>query len=143
MARVYATETDLIAYTGQAAPDGAAALLRQASQFLDANVFRVCWYRVGADGLPSHAEVAEAFSDAVCAQVQWWGKVGDSVGADGVGWVTMTAGSVTLSRAGSLGRSGVDITPEASPARQIAPQVWDALDLINHHHFRMGGVTNR
>lgn len=143
MARVYATADQLAAYTGQDNPDDVTVLLRQASQFLDANVFRVCWYRVGEDGLPSSTEVAEAFSDAVCAQVQWWGKVGDSVGADGVGWVTMTAGSVTLSRAGSLGRSGVDITPAASPARQIAPQVWDALDLINHHHFRMGGVTSR
>ena len=134
MARVYATAAALITYTGQAAPDNADQLLRQASQFLDANVFRLCWYHVGTDGLPSDPTVAEAFSDAVCAQVQWWDELGDSIGAAGAGWGNVQIGSVTL------GRSVTNVSPEASPARQIAPQVWDALDLLSRRHFRLGGV---
>ena len=134
MARIYATEADLTAYTGQAAPDNVTVLLRDASQFLDANVFRLCWYHVGDDGLPSDTEVAEAFSDAVCAQVQWWDELGDSIGAAGAGW-----GSVQIGRM-QLARSVTDVSPEASAARQFAPKIWDALAILSHHHFRLGGV---
>lgn len=134
MARIYATAAALIGYTSQVAPEAVDALLKQASQFLDANVFRLCWYRVDAAGMPSDATVAEAFSDAVCAQVQWWDELGDSVGAAGAGW-----GSVQIGRM-QLARSVTNVTPEASPARAIAPRIWDALALLDHRHFRLGGV---
>ena len=121
MSRVYATSADLAAYTGTAAPADADRLLLRASQFLDSRVLRACWYAVDDAGLPTDALVAAAFRDAVCAQVQWWGEVGDSTGAAGAGWGSVEIGSVRL------GRSVTAVSGADAPARQLAPQVWDAL----------------
>lgn len=137
MARVYATTTQLIGYTGVAAPDGAEALLAKASRFLDSTVFRLCWYHVGDDGMPSDAVVAEAFANATCAQVAWWDELGDSTGAAAAGWDTVGIGSVRLQR-----RSPTAVGGESSAAREIAPEVFDILESpdMNHHRFTMGGV---
>lgn len=121
MARVYATSADYEAFTGQAPPSDITTLLARAATFLEARVFRLCWYRVDEDGLPSETVVSEAFRDSVCAQVQWWDEVGDSIGAAGAGWSSVSIGSASMSR-GSAAPGGED-----SPARQIAPQVWDIL----------------
>lgn len=121
MPRVYATPDDLATYSGEAAPDDATALLAKATRLLVANVFRLCWYHVGDDKMPSDPRVTAAFRDAVCAQVQWWDELGDSTGAFGAGWGTLIAGSVRMAR------SVTDVSGEASPARQIAPEVWDCL----------------
>lgn len=121
MARIYATAADWVTYTGLAAPTTVDADLAKASRFLDANVLKFCFYQVDANGLPSNTKVAAAFRDAACAQAQWWSQVGGSSGATGAGWGTVQIGSVTLSR------SVTDVSPSASPERQIAPEVWDAL----------------
>lgn len=121
MARVYATAADLVTYTGQAAPDDATALLVKASRFLDSNVFRLCWYEVDAAGIPANAIVLAAFRDATCAQVAWWGELGDSTGAVGAGWGEVRIGSVILNR------SATAVSGGDSPARQFAPEVWDVL----------------
>jgi hypothetical protein len=121
MARIYATPDDMAAYTGSAAPDNAAALLAKASRMLDSAVFRLCWYQADGDGLPTDARVIAAFRDAVCAQATWWDELGDSTGAMGAGWGNVQIGSVTL------GRSVTNVDASASAARQIAPEVMDAL----------------
>jgi len=121
MARVYATSEQYETYTGAAAPDGIVQLLADASRTLEARVFRLCWYEVDDAGMPSNATVLQAFADAACAQAQWWDEVGDSVGALGAGWSSVSLGSASLSRSGG-GTSGA-----ASAAREIAPKVWDAL----------------
>lgn len=119
--RVYATSTDLAAYTGSSAPANADALLAKASRFMDSNVFRLCWFIADSDGLPTDPLVAEAFTNAVCAQAVWWDDLGDSTGAQVAGWGTVQIGSVMMSR------SLTTTAPQDSPARQIAPEVWDVL----------------
>jgi len=121
MPRVYATSTDLAAYTGSSAPADADALLAKASRFLDSVVFRLCWYAVGDDGLPTNDLVTAAFRDATCAQAVWWDQLGDSTGAAGAGWGAVQIGSV------QLGRSVTAVAQADSPARQIAAEVWDVL----------------
>jgi hypothetical protein len=122
MARIYATSSEYVTYTGQAAPSGIDQLLAEASRFLESRAFRLCWYYADAGtGMPTSAVVLGAFRDAVCAQVKWWRDVGDSTGAAGVGWGSVEIGSVKLSR------SVTAVSGDASPARQVAPQAMDAL----------------
>lgn len=121
MTRVYATSTDLAAYTGSSAPADADALLAKASRMLDSAVFRLCWFQADGDGLPTDDLVTAAFRDAVCAQAAWWDQLGDSTGAQTAGWGTVQIGSVMMSR------SLTATAPTDSPARQIAPEVWDVL----------------
>ncbi|MFF1790752.1 hypothetical protein ACFVX9_30345 [Kitasatospora sp. NPDC058243] len=138
MSRVYATTADYQAYTGQAPDTDTARLIVRASQMLDAQLFRLCWYVADpATGLPTDALVAAAFRDAVCAQVQWWTELGDPLGVVGVGWGTAHIGTVHLQRSVTA-VSGAD-----SPSRQLAPQVWDVLTApdLTPERFRIGSVT--
>ncbi|MGV9282120.1 hypothetical protein [Streptomyces sp. NPDC003730] len=126
-APVYATVADLIDYLGTAAPDDAERLLASASRMLDARVLAYCRYDVDTAGAPSDPDVAEAIGRAVCAQVAWWGEVGDSTGAAGVGYGSVSIGSV------NLGRSVTSVSGNDSAARQIAPQVADELRAPHLH----------
>ena len=141
MARIYATAADYTAFTGQdPAPSNVDALLAQASRFLDANVFRLCWFAAADDtGMPTDASVIQAFTDATCAQAQWWDALGDSIGTVGVGWSSVSIGSVTLSR----GTKATPDTPADQAARQIAPAVWDVLASpdLTPFVFRLGLVV--
>jgi hypothetical protein len=118
---VYATPADMATYTGTTAPADAEALLAKASRFLGSNVFKLCWFRADADGLPTDPTVSAAFRDAVCAQAAWWDELGDSTGAVGAGYGSVSIGSV------SLGRSVTNVSGSASPAREIAQEVMDIL----------------
>ncbi|MBT2449478.1 hypothetical protein J7F03_20775 [Streptomyces sp. ISL-43] len=121
MARIYATAEQYETHTGGAPPANIDYRLARASAMLDAQVFRYCVYAVDDTGLPTDTVVAAAFADAVCAQAQWGVEVGDTVGAAGVGYGSARIGSV------DLGRSVTAVSGADSPARQIAPAVWDAL----------------
>lgn len=138
--RVYATVAEYEAYPGgtSPAPAGTDIRLVQASRMLDRQVLRYCAYDVDSAGMPTHPLVIEALRDAVCAQVAWWGQVGDPSGADAVGWGSVSIGSV------SLGRSVTAVSGDDSPARQLAPAVWDALTSpdLTAAIFRMGAVTS-
>lgn len=140
-ARIYATAADLATYTGTAAPDNADALLAKASRMLDSAVFRLCWYVADqTTGMPTDSLVIDACRDATCAQVGWWLALGDSSGALGAGYGSVSIGSVSLSRSG---RDGV-VAPDGtdSPARQVAPEVWDVLGSpdLTPDKFRIGEV---
>lgn len=137
MARVYATGAQFEAYTGTTAPADIGVRLTRASQFLDSQVFRICWYEVDDTGLPSNEVVAAAFADATCAQAQWGIDIGDTTGADGVGWGSVKIGSVNLSR------SVTAVTGDDAPGRQVAPAVWDALRSpdLTADIFVLGWVT--
>lgn len=122
MARVYADQAAYVAYTGGTAPAGVDGLLAAASRMLDARVFRLCVYDADpATGMPTNPAVTAAFSDAVCAQAEWWDELGDHVGAAAAGWGNVQIGSARL------GRSVTTVGGDDSAARQIAPAVWDAL----------------
>lgn len=140
MARIYATSDDYTAFTGQdPAPSNVNALLAQASRFLDSSVFRLCWYDADpTTGMPRDASVVQAFTDATCAQAQWWDAIGDPIGTVGVGWSTVSIGSVTLSR----GSKATPDTPADQAARQIAPAVYDVLQSpdLTPFVFRLGLV---
>lgn len=138
MTRIYATPDDLATYTGRPAPADAVRLLTRASQMLDSRVLRACWYVADpTTGIPTDLLVVAAFRDAVCAQVDWWQELGDSTGAAGAGWGGVKIGSVDLSR------SVTAVSGGDSPARQIAPQVWDALQSpdLTPDRFRLGAVA--
>jgi hypothetical protein len=107
VARIYATLEQYEAYTGATAPLDIEARLARASRFLDSALFRLCWYAADdTTGLPTDAIVAEAFADAVSAQVQWWAETGDELGTAGM-WGSVKIGSVSLSGPGSSsGNSG-------------------------------------
>ncbi|MGW0163658.1 hypothetical protein ACWDWT_00485 [Streptomyces sp. NPDC003343] len=138
MARIYATSEDYQAYTGQTPPSDAEALLAKASRFLESNVFKICWYEVDADGYPSNALVRQAFRDAACAQAEWYDEIGDTTGATGAGWGSVSLGSASLSR------SVTNVTGAASPAREIAPAVLDVLGAsdLTPDVFRLGSVVD-
>ncbi|MDT9688193.1 hypothetical protein Q5762_07455 [Streptomyces sp. P9(2023)] len=121
MARVYATSPQYETYTGDTAPADITIRLRRASQFLDAAVFRLCWYEVDDTGMPTNELVLAAFADACCAQVQWGIEVGDVTGAAAVGWSEVEIGTAKLRRSDTVS------TGDQAPGRQIAPAVWDAL----------------
>ncbi|PBC80114.1 hypothetical protein BX265_4950 [Streptomyces sp. TLI_235] len=122
MPRVYATPEQYQAYTGQAPDADTSRLLTRASEMLDRAVLRACWYQVDTvTGMPTDSVVLAALADATCAQVQWWGELGDSTGSSAVGWGTVKIGSAQLSR------SADSVSGGDSPARQLAPAVWDAL----------------
>ncbi|MFE9645315.1 hypothetical protein ACFYO0_14600 [Streptomyces sp. NPDC006365] len=131
MARIYATSADYQAYTGQTAPTDIVARLGRASRFLDAEVFRLCWYEVHEDGHPSNTIVKAAFADAVCAQVQWWAETGDELGTAGQ-WSSVSIGSVSLSRSGSSsgssapvgGRTVADAALEALRTPDLTPDIF-------------------
>ncbi|MFD8611076.1 hypothetical protein [Streptomyces sp. NPDC059631] len=127
---MYATPDQLAAYTGQPAPADAERLLTRATRFLDQNVLKACWYDTDDDGMPTAPELRDALQEAVCIQVAWWDEVGDSTGAAGAGWGSVTLGPVTL------GRSVTDVSPDASPARQLAPEAWDLLHSLPRRMIR-------
>lgn len=135
MSRIYATSTEYQTYTGLTPPAGIAALLADASRMLEAEIFRLAYYNADSvTGMPTDARVLAAFRDAVCAQVRWWGEVGDSVGAAGVGWGQLRIGTVLMNR------SVTAVSGQDSAARMIAPQVVDALQSsdLTPDIFRLG-----
>lgn len=137
MPRIYATADDLATYTGSSAPADADALLAKASRMLDGAVFRLCWYLTDPDtGLPTDPTVTAALRDATCAQAAWWGELGDSTGAQFAGWGEVRIGSVLMSRNPNA------VAPQDSPARQIAPEVWDVLGSpdLTPLIFRLGEI---
>lgn len=139
MARVYATPADWQA-AGYPVDDTIGPLLARASQFLDARVFRNCFYDADTTtGMPTDTVVAAAFTAAAIAQAEWWQAVGEAIGIGGVG----TYGTVRIGTAHLqdpvVGGQG------ASAARQVAPTVWDILqnpDLAFPRRFHMDAVTS-
>ncbi|WJV47519.1 hypothetical protein [Streptomyces flavofungini] len=134
MHRVYATQAQYEAYTGQAAPADIVARLGRASRFLESEVFRLGWYDADGDGYPTHTRVREAFADAVCAQVQWWAETNDELGTAGR-WQSVKIGTVALSGPGSSasarqGREVADAAPEALRSPDMTTEI-----------FRLGEVV--
>lgn len=89
--RTYATASDLLDFMGGESPTGPDgsdmtdpqinALLRRASSQVEGYV-RLARYAVDEDGYPTDPVVAQALTDATCAQAAWWDDTGDMTGAD-------------------------------------------------------------
>lgn len=71
---IYASSTDLAAWTGTAAPANAAGLLRSASLAVREGT-ELCFYATDTTGMPTDATVLQAFNDATCAQAAWLAAV--------------------------------------------------------------------
>ena len=130
--RVYATTTQLANALHEAPPLNSVQLLTDASRALD-DALKTAVYDTDDDGMPTNADVAAAFAEAVCAIVEWWGETGDPVGADG-GWDSVSAGPVSLSR-GSGSTAAAPISGGALPPRAAA-----ALGRLDRCVFRLGVV---
>lgn len=104
MARVYATEAELIAYrapAGVTLPTGAEATrqLTRASERIEELLLTAVYDTDPVTLLPTETEVIAALRDAVCAQVVWWapGGGGDETGAASQ-YKDVALGSLKLSR---------------------------------------------
>lgn len=111
--RAYASTTQLAEHLGEAPPDDAARLLGRASQAVD-RLLLTAVYDVDDDGLPTDPAVAAALAEATCAQVEWWGEVGDSAGT---GAVTALAGAQigSVKLPGGGGGAAAGGVPEYAP----------------------------
>lgn len=133
MARVYATEADLIAYgapPGVTLPTGAEATrkLTRASEHVD-EMLLTAIYDTDTNGMPTKASVIQALENATCAQVVWWaGGGGDETGTQGK-YKDIALGSLRLSR----GSSG------AGEVERYAP---DALRHLRLEGLLPGGVSH-
>jgi hypothetical protein len=118
---VYATATELAAYTGQPAPADAERLLDRASQDVD-DALRTAVYSTDSAGMPTDPAIIAALSEATCAQVEYQQATSD----DGTGaagrWDSVSIGPVSLSgrKDSPRGVGGVDIAPRADRALRRA-----------------------
>ncbi|MFG3085129.1 head-tail connector protein [Streptomyces parvulus] len=125
--RAYATTTQLAEYLGAAPPLDGARLLLEASRLLDRDFLKAAVYDVDDDGLPTDPLVAEAFAEAVCAQVEFWGEVG--VETDISGPIQGVAiGSVNIQFGAGDNRSGPSY---------YAPKLIRALQTLPAEKFRL------
>lgn len=127
MARVYATADDYRTYTGQTPPTDVDRQLGEASLLLDTEVLLTTVYDVDTTtGKPTDTEVAAAFARAACAQVQFWGEVGEDVDVSGpVQGVSI--GSVQIQYGAGANR----VTPTI-----VGPRVYRALAVLPASKFR-------
>lgn len=134
MTPVYAT-TEQLAEVLDPLPANAARLLRRASAKVD-ELLLTAVYDVDADGMPTGDTVKAALVEATCAQVEWWGEIGDDTGSGAMAALAGTQiGDVKLSASASGGAAprSTEYAPAAISALRRAnltgrgPIVYDRL----------------
>lgn len=85
-------------------PADAERLLSRASELIDQTV--LASYTVDDDGIPTDSGVAQALSDAACAQVEFWMEVGEEHDIDGLAGSQASAGSLNVHKPGRLPENG-------------------------------------
>ncbi|WP_151480627.1 hypothetical protein [Streptomyces albicerus] len=119
----YATSAEYQTYTGQTPPADIDRLLARASELLDSDVLLGAVYDVDASGLPTDADVIKAFSDATCAQVEYWEEEGEESDVSGRTAEEVALGSARIKYgARSSASSGAG---GGQPV--VAPRVWRSL----------------
>jgi hypothetical protein len=119
--RSYATTTQLATFLHAAPPLDAVELLERATRLLDSDFLKAAVYDVDDDGMPTDAEVIAAFAEAVCAQVEFWGEVGEETDISGP-LQGVQLGSVALQFGAGDNRSGPDYyAPKLVRALQNVP----------------------
>ncbi|UAJ80155.1 hypothetical protein IT072_03660 [Leifsonia sp. ZF2019] len=123
--RVYATAADYTAYAEEPFDGDDAKLvkrLRRASGVID-GLTRFARYDLDEDGFPTDPDVSKAFTEATCAQVEYWETTDDPTGAES------TMGPVRIGSV-SLGGSGVGGSAQnhnsASDSR-VSPEAYEIL----------------
>lgn len=117
----YATLDDLTQYTGSEQAPGSERMLQRASDLLDVMLLNSI-FTVDAFDVPTDPVVLLALKNAACAQVEWWGALGDELGAM-EGYQSMSLGPARLTRSGSGGSSSDPRSPEG----RLAPRARDEL----------------
>lgn len=125
MGRVYATAADYQEFSGQTPPADIDRLLARASELLDSEVLPAAWYTTDTNGMPVDATVAAAFSQAACAQVEFWGEMGEDVDVAGLAQ-QVRIGTVMIQYGAGANRVG----PE-----HIGPRVYRALSVLSPNVF--------
>ena len=119
-ARAYATTGELAEWLQAAPPAGSARLLAAATRVIDRAAVSAVYDVTGVDELPTDPAVAQAFREAVCAQVEAWQANGTGpTGPGSAQWQTMTAGRVSLGRAGGTAAVAPHGDQLAAEARAI------------------------
>ncbi|MCG7203957.1 hypothetical protein [Streptomyces arenae] len=103
--RSYATTTQLANFLKAAPPLDAVDLLERATRLLDSDFLLSAVYDVDSNGMPTDPVVAAAFTEAVCAQVEFWGEVGVETDISGP-LQGVVIGSVQLQYGAGTNRSG-------------------------------------
>ncbi|WP_432111162.1 hypothetical protein [Streptomyces sp. YPW6] len=120
--RVYATTTDLANALDEAPPLNGERLLERASELLDSDFLLTAIYDVDDDGMPTHPLVVAGFRDAVCAQVEFWGEVGEETDISGP-LQGAQIGGVNLQFGAGSNRSGPSYyAPKLLRALQLIPK---------------------
>lgn len=127
--RIYATASDYYGFVGEDDPNGTIpppdeaviekdlnARLRRSSGVID-SLTRTSSYTTDEDGYPADAGVSDAFTEATCAQAQWFFENDDITGS------VSAAGPLSLGplSVGGRGNTAAAVNSGAQPAR-IAPE---------------------
>lgn len=125
--RVYATVSDYAEYAEEPFDGDDATLLkrlRRASSVVD-GLTRYSVYRMDDDGMPLDSDVADAFRDATCAQVEYWETTDDPTGAES------TMGPVRIGSV-SLGGSGVGGSAQNTRSASDSRVAIEAVEILRN-----------
>lgn len=96
--RVYATEVEFADYLTPATPPAnASRMLREASRDVEQMTLTAV-YETDVDGMPTDAEVLEAFMLATCMQAEYAKEIGDSYSIGASQFHSVSIGSASLTR---------------------------------------------
>lgn len=123
--RVYATAADFTAVAEDdwdGDPEALSKRLRAASVEVE-KLTRRARYDTDADGFPTDQDIADAFTEATCAIVEYWGQTDDPTGAD-VAAGAVKIGSVSL---GTTSSSQDGLSAAEKLQRRIGSRALDVL----------------
>jgi len=128
--RIYATEQDLMEWTGKELPANAAGLLRAASRLVT-RATQLSIYYTDTDGVPVHPQERQAFRDATTAQAAFW----DANDLDPVaGALSEQTGKVATSKSikgatvsYDAGDAAAAKAARAAALSELCPAAWDIL----------------
>lgn len=134
MALTYATTADLETYTGQPTtltPEQAGRYLALASALVR-RATRAAAYDTDATGAPTDPDVADAFRDAVCAQVAYWEghDVDPTMGRAGVKGPVISSSILSGSVTRALPSGAAD--DQAASVDQLVPEAWLYLEDLDY-----------
>lgn len=125
----YATVDELTDWLDpEPVPDGAARMLARATRYMDNVLLKTAVYPVDDNGLPTEEAHINAMREACCALVEWWAENGDDGLGAGSEYTSVTAGSITLAKAGG-GQGGGGADPRRAPE---AVEILDGAGLLGH-----------
>ena len=97
MTVAYATSAEYSVFVDGDAPAGIDRLLVRATEIVDDHV-RVAYAVDTVTQLATDTDIAEALSDATCAQVEFWGEVGEEHDIAGMGGRQVSIGHLSMDR---------------------------------------------